>query len=180
MKRDKFIGKKLLLMGSKFYNAKKLPTALEKKIDEAIKRKMLIIVGEAPGSCWLFQDYLKSKDYKKVIVGHAKSIRYNAGNWETKQYGFSVIEREQNMIDECDSAIIIWTDKSGVIAENLELLKRLEKPTFIYEYYTKAKTGKADWLDPNRVFDAYFDWKNLQRKYKYQPRPCTQRRDKEK
>ena len=165
---NKLVGKKLLLMGSKFYKAKKLPGKVVKKIDEAIKCKMTIIVGEVPGSCHLFQDYLKSNDYKKVIIGHAKSIRYNAGDWETKQYGFSVVEREQNMIDECDSAIIIWTDKSGVIAENLELLKRMEKPTFIYEYYTKTKKGKADWLDPNRVFDLYFDWKNLQRKYKYQ------------
>jgi hypothetical protein len=166
--QNKLTGKKLLLMGSKFFKAEKLPPALENKIDEAIKQKMIIIVGEVPGSCWLFQDYLKSKDYKKVIVGYAKSIRYNAGNWETKQYGFSVPEREQNMIDECDSAIIIWTDKSGVIAENLELLKRLEKPVFLYEYTTKTKKGIAGWLDRTRVFDSYYDWKNLQRKYKYQ------------
>ncbi len=166
--QNEFTGKKLLLMGSKFFKAEKLPDELKDKIDQAIKKKMSIIVGEAPGSCWLFQDYLQTKNYKKVIVGHAKSIRYNAGNWQTKQFGSDVMEREQNMIDECDSAIIIWTDKSGVIAENLELLKRLEKPVFLYEYTTKTKKGKADWLDPNRVFDAYFDWKNLQRKYKYQ------------
>ena len=155
-------------MGSKIFKAEKLPSVLQKKINQAIKRKMTVIVGEVSGSCQMFQDYLKSKDYQRVIVGHANSIRYNADNWETMQFGFSVIEREQNMIDECDSAIIIWADKSGVIAENLELLKRLGKPVFLYEYSTKTKTGKADWLDPTRVFDAYFDWKNLQRKYKYQ------------
>jgi hypothetical protein len=155
-------------MGSKFYTAEKLPDELQEKVNLAIKKKMTIIVGEAPGACRLFQDYLNGKNYKKVIVGHAKSIRYNVGNWQTKQYGFDVVEREQNMIDECDSAIIIWTDKSGVIAENLELLKRLGKTVFLYEYTTKTKKGVADWLDPTRVFDAYYDWKNLQRKYKYQ------------
>jgi len=166
--QNKLKGKKLLLMGSKFFKAKKLPAAVTKKIDEAIARKMSIIVGEAPGACWLFQDYLKIKDYKKVIVGHAKSIRYNAGNWKTNQYGFDVSERGKNIIDICDSAIIIWTDNSGVIAENLELVKRLQKPTFLYEYSTKTKTGKADWLDPNRIYDSYFDWKEYQRKQKYQ------------
>jgi len=167
---NKLAGKKLLLMDNKHYKAVKLPDEIKEKIDQAIRKKMNIIVGEAPGSCWLFQDYLKLKNYQKVIIGHAKSIRYNAGNWQTRQYGFSVIEREQNMIDQCDSAIIIWTDKSGVIAENIELLKRLRKPVFLYEYTTKTKKGIADWLDRTRVFDAYYDWKNLQRKYKYRKR----------
>lgn len=165
-KRDRFIGRKLLLMGSKKYRAKKLPAKVERKIDEAIAHKMKIVVGEVPGACTLFQDYLKSKDYRNVLVGHAKSIRYNAGSWKTKQYGKSVTEREHNMISACDSAIIIWTDNSGVIAENLELLKRLGKPTFLYEYYTKTKVAKTGWLDPERTYDPYYYWKEHMRKRK--------------
>jgi hypothetical protein len=34
-------------------------------------------------------------------------------------------------IEDCDSAIVIWTDNSGVIAKNLELLKNLGKPAFL-------------------------------------------------
>lgn len=163
-RREKFVGRKLLLMGSKAYRARKLPTAVMKKIDEALARKMSIIVGEVPGACRLFQDYLKRKNCSSVVVGHAKSIRYNAGEWKTKQYGKSVSEREKNMIKACDSAIIMWQDNSGVIAENLEILKRSEKPTFIYEYYTKTRRGKAGWLDPQRTYDPYYNWKEYMRK----------------
>jgi len=84
--RDRLLGRKLLLMGSKAFRAKKLPISLAEYIDEARARGMRIIVGEVPGACRLFQDYLKRKKCKSVVVGHAKSIRYNAGNWKTKQY----------------------------------------------------------------------------------------------
>ena len=154
-KKEGFTGRKLLLMGSKAFKEKELPQEVTEKLDEAITREMTIIVGEAPGSCRLYQDYLHSKGYKTVIVGHAKSMRYNAGNWETVQYGNDYKEREKNMIEECDSALIIWANKSGVIAENLELLKRLETPTFLYEYETKTHKTQASWLDPERIYDPY-------------------------
>jgi hypothetical protein len=166
-KLDRLCGRKLLLMGSKAFSARRLPVALSKKLNEAIARNMKIIVGEVPGPCRLFQDYLKRKRYSKVVVGHAKSIRYNAGKWKTNQYGQSVTERERNMIEECDSAIIIWQDRSGVIAENLEILKRSGKPTFLYEYYTKTQQSKAGWLDPKRIFDPYYNWKEHMRKSKH-------------
>ena len=164
--RNKLVGERLLLMGSKAFRAKVLPISLKRKIDEAITRGMQIIVGEVPGACRLFQDYLKGKKYNNVIVGHAKSIRYNAGGWKTKQFGLSVTEREKNMITECSSAIIIWHDKSGVIAENLEILRRSDKPTFIYEYYSATGKGKADWLDPARIYDPYHKWKEHMRNEK--------------
>jgi hypothetical protein len=168
-KRVKFVGRKLLLMGSKAFRASKLPVVLARKLDDAMARKMKIIVGEVPGSCRLYQDYLKRQQYTNVVVGHAKSIRYNAGGWKTKQYGTSVTEREKNMIEECDSAVITWQDNSGVIAENLELLKRLGKPTFLFEYHTKTGVKKADWLDPGRTYDPYYNWKEFMRKKKRRP-----------
>ena len=179
-KLQKLAGRTLLLMGSKAYRAKRLPTSLTKKIDEALGRRMKVIVGEVPGPCRLFQDYLKRKCYTNVIVGHAKSIRYNAGGWKTKQYGTNVTDRERNMIKECDSAIIIWQDNSGVIAENLEILKKSGKPTFLYEYSTKTRRGRAGWLDPTRVYDPYYNWKEYLRKKKHDAYNCTGtiRRDK--
>jgi hypothetical protein len=170
---NEITGKTLLLMGSKAFGKRKLPLVISKKIDQAMTRKMTVIVGEAPGANRAFQDYLASCNYQKVIVGHAKSIRYNAGNWKTKKFGDKVRERENKMILTCDSAIIIWTDKSGVIAENLELLKRLGKSTFLYEYSNETQTGKASWLDPNRVYDPYFFWKEYMRRKKQMNKKST-------
>jgi hypothetical protein len=159
-------GKKLLLMGSSAFSAEELPTEVKEKIDEAIASNMVIIVGEAPGANRLYQDYLRSRGYRNVIVGHAVRLRYNAGNWKDVQYGKDLRERERRMIEDCDSAVIIWANNSGVIAENLELLKRLDKPTFLYEYSTKTKVAATGWLDPKRIYDPYYYMKEHYRKQK--------------
>jgi hypothetical protein len=153
-------------MGSKAFSAKELPIEVASKIDEAIARNMTILVGEALGACRLYQDYLQSKKYRNVIVGHAKSMRYNAGNWKTMQYGIDLKERERGVIENCDSAIVIWTDNSGVIAENLELLKNMGKPTFLYEHSTRTSTIEAGWLDPKRTYNPYYHTKEYFRKKK--------------
>ena len=57
-------------------------------------------------------------------------------------------------------------ENSGVIAENLEILKRSGKPTYVYEYYTKKMQSKSGWLDPQRVYDPYYNWKEYMRKKK--------------
>ena len=167
-KKEKFAGEKLLLMGSKAFKEEELPGKVKEKIDEAIARHMTIIVGEALGSCRLYQDYLQSKGYADVIVGHARSMRYNAGNWKTVKYGDNLKERERNMIEDADSALIIWADSSSVIAENLELLKRRGIPTFLYEYQNETGSAKASWLDPERTYDSYYYMKRYWKKQKQQ------------
>ncbi len=147
---------KLLLMGSSAFKDRSLPVEVKERIDGAIKGKMKIIVGEASGACRLYQDYLKSKGYRNVVVGHAVRLRYNAGDWKVVKYGRNLKERERGMIEDCDSAIVIWMNKSGVIAKNLELLKRLGKPTFLYECSSKTNTVRAGELDPNRVYDPFY------------------------
>lgn len=158
--------KKLLLMGSSAFKAKELPTEIQEKIDEALERCTTIIVGEAPGASRLYQDYLKEKGYRNVVVGHAVKMRYNAGNWKVVQYGKDLKERERNMIEDCDSALIIWMNNSGVIAENLELLKRLGKPTYLYEYYSETNQATAGELDPKRTYDPFYYMKEYYRKQK--------------
>lgn len=166
--QERLAGTKLLLMGSKAFRAERLLAEVASKIDEAIARNMTILVGEALGACRLYQNYLQSKGYKNVIVGHAKSMRYNAGNWKTVKYGDDLKERERGMIEDCDSAIVIWTDTSRVIAENLELLKNLGKPTFLCEHSTRTSTIEVGWLDPKRTYDPYYPMKEYFRKKKQQ------------
>jgi hypothetical protein len=159
--------KKLLLMGSSAYKAKELPNELRERIDAAVAQGYTIIVGEAYGACRAFQDYLASKGYRDVVVGHAVRLRYNAGNWKDFQYGKNLKERERGMIEDCDSAVIIWVNSSGVIAENLELLKRLGKPTFVYEYDSRTGAERTGELDPERQYDPYYFVKEHYRKLKH-------------
>jgi hypothetical protein len=155
-------------MGSSAFKVKELPAEVKERIDIAIAHEMTIIVGEAFGACRLFQDYLASKGYRNVVVGHAVKLRYNAGNWKDFQYGQNLKERERRMIEDCDSAIIIWVNNSGVIAENLELLKKLGKPTFLYEYSSETDTSNAGELDSKRIYDPYYYVKEYCRKQKSQ------------
>ena len=158
--------KKLLLMGSSVFKARELPIEVRERIDKAIESGTEIIVGEAAGANRLYQDYLKAKGYRNVVVGHAVRLRYNAGNWKDVQYGKDLKERERKMIDDCDSAIVIWMNHSGVIAENLELLKRLQKPTFLYECSSETNEVKAGELDPKRTYDPFYYMKEHYRKRK--------------
>jgi len=158
--------KKLLLMGSSAFRASELPVEVMERIDKATESGMRIIVGEAPGANRVYQDYLKAKGYRNVVVGHAVRLRYNAGNWKTMQYGNDLKERERNIIQDCDSAIVIWMNSSGVIAENLELLKRLRKPTYLYECSSKTNQVKSGELDPKRTYDPFYHMKEYYRKQK--------------
>jgi hypothetical protein len=144
--------RKLLMMGSSAFKEEELPIEVRERIDKAIARKITILVGEAYGACRAFQDYLFSVNYRDVIIGHAKSIRYNLGNWKTKKYGEDLAEREMNMIEDCDEALIIWINKSSVIANNLEILKKLGIPTYLYEYSDRTGKSKFGILDPMRTY----------------------------
>ena len=89
------------------------------------------------------------------MVGLAVRLRCNAGNWKDVKYGKDLKERERKMIEDCDSAIVIWMNKSGVIAENLELLKRLGKPTYLYECLSENNNVRAGEPDPQRTYDRF-------------------------
>jgi hypothetical protein len=104
------------------------------------------------------------------VVGHAIRLRYNAGNWKAVQYGKNLKEREREMIEDCDSAIVVWMNNSGVIAEDLEILKRLGKPTYLYECSSRTNEVKAGELDPNRIYDRFYCMKECRRKQKRKSR----------
>lgn len=158
--------KKLLLMGSSAFKHKELPVEVKERIEKAIERGMTIIVGEAPGANRLYQDYLKARGYRDVVVGHAVRSRYNAGNWKDVKYGRDLKERERKMIEDCDSAVVIWMNNSGVIANDLEILKRLGKPTFLYECSSETDEIRAGELDPNRIYNPFYHIKEHYRKQK--------------
>jgi hypothetical protein len=146
---------RLLLMGSRAYKAEELHPRVRERLDNAIDLGMTVIVGEAKGASRAFQDYLVSKSYGNVVVGHARSIRYNAGGWATRKYGDDLKERERSMIEDCDTAIIIWVNRSSVIAENLEKLKRQGKPTLLHEIDMETGANRVGDLNPNRVYSRF-------------------------
>jgi hypothetical protein len=162
--------RKLLLMGSSAFKDKELPVEVKQRIDRAVERGMTIIVGEAHGANRIYQDYLKARGYRNVVVGHAVRLRYNAGNWKDVKYGRDLKEREKKMIEDCDSAVVIWMNNSSVIANDLEMLKRLGKPTFVYECSSETDEVRAGELDPNRIYNQFYYMKEHYKKQKQRHR----------
>ena len=69
------------------YYRKSLPKQVSNEIDQMIKDRKTVLVGDAPGIDRQVQDYLKSKDYKKVVVygPGSENVRYQADSkWKTK------------------------------------------------------------------------------------------------
>jgi len=126
-------------MGSSAYHDVLPPKEFKEIIDEALQRGDSVIVGEAHGACRAFQNYLYSKGTRNVVVGHAKTIRYNVGGWPTRKYGDTLPEREKALIEDCDYALVIWVNGSNVIKGNLDYLRRLHKPVFVYEVTSTEK-----------------------------------------
>ena len=109
---------------------------------------------------------MKARGYRNVVVGHAIRLRYNAGNWKDVKYGRDLKERERKMIEDCDSAVVIWMNNRGVIANNLEILKRLGKPTFLYECSSETGKIRAGELDPSRIYNPFYYIREHYRKQK--------------
>jgi hypothetical protein len=63
-----------------------------------------------------------------------------------------------------DYGSVVWVDSSGVVAGNLELLKRLGKSTYVYEYSSGTGMAKAGEIDPERTYDPYYFMKGRYRK----------------
>jgi len=149
-------------MGSSTFVAGELPAEVRGRIDETMACSATIVVGEASGASRAYQGYLESKGYRNVVVGHAAKLRYNVGSWRDVRYGKDLREREKGMIEDYGS--VVWADSSGVIAGNLELLKRLGKPTYVYEYSSGTGMTKAGEIDPERAYDPYYCTKERYRK----------------
>lgn len=75
LRKSKTSGKKVFVSGSSKtqdkesnYYYKKLPKGVREELDQRMKNKDIIIVGDAPGIDRQVQDYLKKKHYKNVEV----------------------------------------------------------------------------------------------------------------
>ena len=63
------------------YYRKELPKTIRDEIDQAIKMKKKIIVGDAPGIDRQVQNYLKDRTYDNVeVYGSGKQVRYTANS----------------------------------------------------------------------------------------------------
>lgn len=127
------------------YYRKRLPKELKEKINEMMKNKVSIIVGDAPGIDRQVQNYLKKNGYMDVtIYGPGKKVRYNANKkWKTKPIDAPEFEvGSKEWLAKKDVAMtkaatrglaVILDEGSQATRNNIERLKSLNKSVDVFQ-----------------------------------------------
>ena len=168
IKRNVFISgtSKLKLEGSEFYR-KSLPREVRKKVDEYIRNKDHIIIGDAPGIDTEVQRYLAKKKYKDVTV-YTIGKHPRAYFDEDKSLGWTVkkvksatgdqADKDKAMSDDADIGFAVTIEDGAKATRNN--VKRMEDDGKNVEVFSLYKNGKDAWEKQNskglkRLVDKY-------------------------
>lgn len=136
------------------YYRKELPKGIRDSLDEHIKKKNKIIVGDAPGIDRQVQDYLKSKNYKNVeVYGPGKQVRYSADEkWKTNPIDSDYEEGSKEWLAEKDKVMskvateglaIVIPEGSKATRKNIDRLIEQNKKVSIYELGQDEKYDRS-------------------------------------
>ena len=158
IKRNVFISgtSKLKLEGSEFYR-KSLPREVRKKVDEYIRNKDHIIIGDAPGIDTEVQRYLAKKKYKDVTV-YTIGKHPRAYFDEDKSLGWTVkkvksetgdqADKDRAMSDDADIGFAVTIEDGAKATRNN--VKRMEDDGKNVEVFSLYKNGKDAWEKSNK------------------------------
>ena len=114
-------------------------------IKQIIENGHTILIGDSFGLERKIQKLLIQLDCHSVTVYFSgKNVRNNLGNWQTKQIvntenltGKTRYRlKDKTMIDDCDSAMLFWDDKSDGLETIIKQLNELKK-----YYLILSRTG---------------------------------------
>ncbi len=120
---------------------KSLDKCVEERLDNIIKNKFTLLVGDAIGADKLTQQYMYSNQYDNVIVYASRGkARNNIGDWEVKEIkvkrnikGFDFYAvKDIKMAEDADYGLMIWNGKSKGTLNNIINLTRLNKKVSVY------------------------------------------------
>lgn len=148
------------------YYRKKLPKQITDQIDQYVKDKKKIIIGDAPGIDRQVQDYLNKIGYKDVeVYGPGKNIRYFA-NMDWKQNPIDAPEFEEGsqewlrkkdiaMTKAADEGLAIILDNGAqATRNNITRLLDQNKNVKVYEL-NNLDQGFDRWLDNDEVENLF-------------------------
>lgn len=142
---------------SKYYRSS-LPKPIKQEIDDYIRNKKKIIVGDAPGLDTAVQEYLAEKGYRKVVVYGTDYTRVNKGGWKEAISDGSQYEegssdwhkvKDKAMQDDAMQglAVILENGGAGATRKNVEALIKQNKKVKIYELRGTEIENLDTWVD---------------------------------
>lgn len=133
------------------YYRRQLPKPIKKRLNEAMRKKVNIVVGDAPGVDRQVQNYLNKSGYSRVtIYGPGTKVRYTANkSWTTKPIDAPEFEvgskewlakKDIEMEKIATEGLAITLDEgSKATKKNVERLLANNKKVTVYEL---SKYGK--------------------------------------
>lgn len=131
--------KKVFLSGSR--RLIRLPAEVCHRLDEMIRRKLTILVGDANGADKAIQTYLAQEQYANVLVFcTAGTCRNNVGRWpvhavdaphRARDFAFFTA-KDAAMADEADVGLALWDGQSSGTIVNVARLVARAKPAVVY------------------------------------------------
>jgi hypothetical protein len=122
---------------------------IKERLDNIIRNKIEVLVGDANGIDKAVQEYLFREKYANVTVYCINNPRNNIGNWKIKSIpcggatiSFSeYIKKDNEMAKNTDFGFMIWNGKSnGTLNNTLNLLEQGKKTRLYYKPARKFYT----------------------------------------
>lgn len=139
--------KQVFVAGSRYFS--RLPAEVTPRLDEMIRRRLTILVGDANGADKTLQAYFAERRYDHVTVySTAGECRNNVGAWPVcavpaphaaRDFAYFAA-KDATMANDADAALMLWNGESVGTIVNVARLVSRGKPTVIYSSLTKAFT----------------------------------------
>jgi hypothetical protein len=136
---------KIFIAGSR--RLSRLNALAKRRIDTMIEKGMTILVGDANGADKAVQEYLASKDYRRVYVFCAGGkCRSNVGRWPTRDIpappgarGFEFFSaKDRAMAEEAEYGLMLWDGKSrGTLSSIINMVNKGKR---VVVYHAPSKS----------------------------------------
>jgi hypothetical protein len=123
----------------------KLNAVIRTRLDDLMKQRCTILIGDANGADKSVQTYFAKRHYANVIVFCMEECRNNVGAWPTRNIeppagskGFSYYAaKDFVMAEEAQCGVMLWDAKSKGTLQNMLNLVGAGKRTLVYFAPTK-------------------------------------------
>jgi len=143
----------------------KINKEIKQRIDNIIKNKYTILIGDANGIDKSVQQYLFSKNYSDVVVFCSGSqCRNNVGNWKTKYIEANdelkgrklYALKDIQMAKETDFGMMVWDGRSAGTFNNIINLIKFNKKILVYLspkklFYTISNINELESMCPEKI-----------------------------
>lgn len=137
--------KKVFLAGSR--RLSRLTPDVRQRLDEMVRRQLMILVGDANGADKAIQTYFAEQRYANVLVFcTAGDCRNNVGHWpihavpaphRVRDFAFFTA-KDAAMAEEADVGLMLWDGQSSGTIVNVARLVARDKPAVVYTSPLKA------------------------------------------